>query len=418
MLDLVEVSVDGGFLFGGGYLCHIFAFGGEYHEGDPEDGVGAGGEDGEGDVTVDDLELHLGTFGAAYPVALGLFEGVGPVDGVEAVEQALGIGRDAEAPLAHHLLLDGVSAAHREPFAHFVVGQHGTQLGAPVHHRVAEVGDAVVEQGFLLLLLAHGAPLVGGEGEFFGAGDVQPLGTVGLEGLDEGVDGERFLLVVVVVTVEHLYEGPLRPFIVFGFAGAYLTVPVEAEPDFVELFAITVDVLFGGDGGVLSRLYGILFGGQPVGVVAHGVQHVESFESFEAGVNIRGDIPERVAYMQTGSRGVGKHIQHIVFGFVRVFGDVVGVVLFPVFLPLLFDFSEIIFHRFFRFGAVIYPIKRCKSNKKKEMVIKNRRITTISAAFRVWAGRPFGVSRGTRVSFFGGERRRRAENVLFLQLNS
>ena len=106
---------------------------------------------------------------------------------------------------------------------------------------------------------------------------------------------------------------------------------------------------------MLSRLYGVLFGGQPVSVVTHRVQHVETFEAFEAGVDIRSDISEGVSYVQSGTRRIGKHIQHIEFGFLTVFRNPIGVVIFPILLPFLLDFSEIVVHRYF-FLRVLYAI--------------------------------------------------------------
>ena len=89
---LGDVVLDGFFLLGGGEAWGVFAFGGEDHEGHAEDGVGACGEYGEDFVGVFDVEVHFRAFGASYPVALCLFEGVGPVDGVEAVEESLCVG--------------------------------------------------------------------------------------------------------------------------------------------------------------------------------------------------------------------------------------------------------------------------------------------------------------------------------------
>ena len=73
--DGCEVLVDGLLLLGRGELRHILAFGSEHHECDAEDGVGSCGEDFEVDVVAAvDLEVHLGTLGAAYPVALGFLD--------------------------------------------------------------------------------------------------------------------------------------------------------------------------------------------------------------------------------------------------------------------------------------------------------------------------------------------------------
>ena len=48
--------------------------------------------------------------------------------------------------------------------------------------------------------------------------------------------------------------------VVFRIAGTDFAVPVEGETYLVQLFAIAVDIVDGGDCGMLSRLYGIMFG--------------------------------------------------------------------------------------------------------------------------------------------------------------
>ena len=170
-LHVGDVFVNGGALFGSGQLVNEFALGSQHHEGHAEDGVGTGGEDGELHVAVLHGKLHLRSLRTAYPVALGLLQRVGPVDFLQSVEQSLGIGRHAQTPLAHLLLLHhGIAAAHAHAVHHLVVGQHRTQFGAPVHHRLSEIGDTVVHEHLLLLLLREGVPLAGGEVEFLGAG--------------------------------------------------------------------------------------------------------------------------------------------------------------------------------------------------------------------------------------------------------
>ena len=80
--------------------------------------------------------------------------------------------------------------------------------------------------------------------------------------------------------------------IIVRIAGAHLTAPVEAEADFVKLFAIAVDILLSGDGGMLARLYGILFCRQSIGIIAHRVQDVEAAEALVAGIDIAGDVAQ------------------------------------------------------------------------------------------------------------------------------
>ena len=92
-LHISQVFVDGRPLLGSGQLVDELALRSQHHEGDAEDGVGTGGEDGErvGALSypigaLGNLKLHLGTLGTAYPVALGLFQRVGPLDVVQSVE--------------------------------------------------------------------------------------------------------------------------------------------------------------------------------------------------------------------------------------------------------------------------------------------------------------------------------------------
>ena len=174
VLALVEVSLYFGLVVGCGDHLHIFAFGSQHHEGDTEHGIGTSGKDGEFEwlavcgqglrvVVGHHFKLCLGTFRTTDPVALGLLQGIGPVDGLQTVEQTLGISRDTEAPLAHEFLLDGITAAFAHAIDNLVVGQHGAEHGAPVHHRFAQIGDTIVHQGLLLLHFALGLPGFGSE---------------------------------------------------------------------------------------------------------------------------------------------------------------------------------------------------------------------------------------------------------------
>ncbi len=162
--------------------------------------------------------------------------------------------------------------------------------------------------------------------------------------LHELVDGLGLLQLGVEIRIKHSLKGPLRPVIVFGVAGAHLAVPVEAESNLVELLAIVVDILFGGDGRMLSGLDGILFGRQAVGIVAHRIEHVESILSLIACIDVAGDISERMAHMESGPRGVWEHVQNIVFRAIGVFHNLIGFLLYPSLLPFLFDITEVVFH--------------------------------------------------------------------------
>ena len=188
-LHVGQVLVHLLFLLGRGELCYKFAFGSQHEEGDTEHGVGTGGEDGELYVAVCHLYLHLGTFATAYPVLLCLLDAVAPLDGIQAIQKSLGICAHTQTPLAHLLLLHGISAALAHAVDNLIVGQYGTQFGAPVYHCLAQEGYAVVHQCLALLLLAHCLPLIGGEAEFLRACGIDALGTLCLEIGNELVNG-------------------------------------------------------------------------------------------------------------------------------------------------------------------------------------------------------------------------------------
>ena len=306
-------------------LFYQFAFWCQHHEGDAEHRVGTGGEDGERGVGVGHAEFHFRALRASDPVALGLLNAVAPVDGVQAVEQTLGISRHAQTPLAHLLLFHGIAAAFAHAVDHLVVGQHGAELRTPVDHRFAQEGQSVLHQQVALLLFVGGPA------------------TFGFELLYEFLNGLCLLKLLVEVGVEHLLEGPLRPMVVVGRTSAHLAVPIETEADLVQLLAVAVDVGKGGLLRVLSRLDGILLGWQAVGVVAHGVQHVEALQTLIAGIDVGGDVAQRMTHMQTCAAGVGEHVQDIIFGDACIFLHTVGALFGPKTVPLLFNLAEIVF---------------------------------------------------------------------------
>ena len=344
LAGLGDVLLDGGPVVGRREFIDPLVLGGDDHEGHAEDRVGARGEDFELAVRALDVEEDLRADRAADPVALDLLERIAPGELVQPVEHALGVGRDAQEPLLHAFLLDGVAAAHRQAVAHLVVGQHGAELGAPVDHRVGAVGEAVVLQHLLLAGLVPAVPLGGREAHIDGAGGVEALAAVFGECLDELGDGARLMGIVAVVVVVHLEERPLRPLVIGRVAGADFALPVEREADLVQLLAVAGDVALGGDGGVLARLDGVLLGGETERVVAHGVQDVEALEPLVARIDVRGDVPQRMPHVQACPRGVGEHVEDVVFGPRGVGGHLVGAALLPALLPLGFDLSEIVFH--------------------------------------------------------------------------
>ncbi len=95
---------------------------------------------------------------------------------------------------------------------------------------------------------------------------------------------------------------------------------------------------------MLACLDGVLLGGKSVGVVAHGMKHVETLLALVAGVDVAGDVSERMPHVKSRSGRVGEHVEHIEFLARRVLRHFVYFVVTPVFLPASFDFFMIVFH--------------------------------------------------------------------------
>ena len=246
--------------------------------------------------------------------------------------------------MTHTLLHHRVATTHAHPVHHFIVGQHCAKLRTPVHHRLAEIGDAIVHQYFLLLILTHGFPLLGSKREFLALCGVNAFSATLREVADEFLDGLGTLALGAVEGVEHLLKGPLCPMIIMWVTRAHLAVPVEAETDIVELTAVAGDILGSGLGRMLSGLYGVLLSGKAIGIIAHGIKHIESLQPFVAGINVAGDIAQRMTHVQSCSRRIGEHVEHVVLRFAFVFNNMIGLVVDPSLLPFFFNFPEIVLH--------------------------------------------------------------------------
>ena len=284
LLDLLDIFGDSLCLSRRSEFVHEFAFRSEHHECCAVDGIHARSEDGDRKMlfTVDGVEHHLGTFGLADPVALHFLEGVRPGQFFEAVEETAGIGRHAQLPLRHLLLLHGEAAAHGQAVLDLIVGQDRAQAFAPVDRSLALVSDAVVHQSVGFLLFGHGIPFLSRELQIPRAGGVRSCGALCREACLQFLDRTGFLQGVVIPTAEHLQESPLGPLVESGVAGADLTVPVIREAYAVELAAIAVDVFGRGLLGMLTGLDGVLLGRQAEGVISHRVEDIVAGQTFVA----------------------------------------------------------------------------------------------------------------------------------------
>ena len=344
MFYTVQIFVYSFLLIRGDYLFYIIAFGSQYHKSNPENRIGTRRKYGKLHIGIHHLKLHFGSLGTTYPVLLGLFKRICPIYFIQTFQQTLSVCRYPKTPLTHHFLFHRISPSYGNALAHLVVGKHGSQLRTPVYHRITQIGNAVIHQYFLLFFLRFTIPFFGRERKFFAASCIHSFCTCRFESLYKFFYGTSLLFVVAIITIEHLYERPLSPFIIFGIASTYFAAPIITKAYLVQLLAITIYVLFGRYGRVLSCLYGILLGRKTVCIIPHRVKNVKPLQSFISGINIGGYISQRVTYVQTCSRRIGKHIQYVILGLALIFFYLINMMIFPILLPLLFYFFEIIFH--------------------------------------------------------------------------
>ena len=161
---LLLVGRHGGALALCGDGVNEVVFWSEHEEVGSVQGVRPGGED--LDVVVGvvlDGEAELGARALADPIALDLLDAVGPINGVESVEQAVGVGRDAHHPLAHLLAHHRMAAPLTEAPHHFIIGEHRAEGRTPVDLAVGEVGEAVGHEDAIPATRIECVPLVGRE---------------------------------------------------------------------------------------------------------------------------------------------------------------------------------------------------------------------------------------------------------------
>jgi len=151
---LLLIGLDGLALLGRCDDVDQLVLGREHHERGAEERVRACGEHPDRRVLRDlvaglgarlcDRKDGLGPDGLADPVALHRLDLVGPVQVVEILEQSIGVGGDAQHPLAHRLAHDLEATDFADPVDDLFVGEHGAERGAPVDGSLGDVGQALL----------------------------------------------------------------------------------------------------------------------------------------------------------------------------------------------------------------------------------------------------------------------------------
>ncbi len=205
----------------------------------------------------DHRQVELGALALADPVALHGEHALRPArEPVAPVEQLLRVLGDLEEPALDLLGRDLGVAAPAPPRLHLLVGEDGLTRGAPVHGRALLVGEPALE---------------------------------------------------------HADEDELLPPIVRGIAGGELAVPVVGDAHAAELAAHVLDVLVGPHRGVHAVVDGGVLGGQPEGVPAHRVEHVEAPHPLVTGEEIADGVDADVAHVDAAGR-IREHLEAVVLG--------------------------------------------------------------------------------------------------------
>ena len=259
---------------------------GDDHISGTEQGIGTGGVHRDLVAHIG-LERHLGAGRAADPVALLDLHALDVVHIVQIVDEPLGIGGDLQHPLALLLADDLAAAALAHAVDHFLVGQHALAAGTPVHRHGGLIGQTVLE---------------------------------------------------------HLQEYPLGPLVVVGVGGVHAAVPVEAVAQHLQLVGEIFDVVLRHHSRMDMVLDGVVLRGQTEGVKADGEQDVVALHPLFAGDDVHGGKGSGMAHMQTLTGGIGELNESIELGALVAGDGGVGLGLFPVGLPFLFNGRKIVIH--------------------------------------------------------------------------
>ena len=272
------------FFVRGGDLANQGVLRRQDHIGGPEHRVRPGGEDGNGGAVCSrqNREGQRGSLTPADPVFLRLQGGFRPIDGLQIVQEPLGVIGDPEEPLGYVSLFHGGVAPLAKPTDHLFIGQNRHAGGAPV---------------------------------------------------------DWCLLPFSQSSLEELEEDPLGPTVVFRVRGVDRVLPVEHSADLPKLPREIGHILGRQIHWIDALLQSKIFGVNPKGVEPDGLKDRFSRQSLVASVDIGAGEGVDIPNVEPLSGGVGEH-HEIIIGFLRIHErlrrEAVRSLFVPGFLPLFF----------------------------------------------------------------------------------
>ena len=274
-------------LFSAGEAVHQLVFRCQHHVARPREGVGSGGEHGDRLILCSlNAEADLRPFRATDPVGLHGAHPFRPaLEGVQVVEQRLGVVGDAQEPLIQLALFHQSSGAPGAAVTiHLLIGQHGLVDGIPVDGGVLAIGQPPFEQ---------------------------------------------------------FKEQPLGPAVVVAVAGRLFAAPIDRKAKAIQLRPHLIDVAVGPLAGVHIAFDRRVFSGKSEGIPAHRMQHGMAPHALNPGDHIGDHVVAHMAHVQA-SRGVREHRQGKESGLLTSFFCGVHPIRLPTLLPALLQRSGVI----------------------------------------------------------------------------
>ena len=103
---------------------------------------------------------------------------------------------------------------------------------------------------------------------------------------------------LIIPRMKQFYEYPLSPFVISWVRGSNLPAPIERKTYFFKLLFISIDVFLCGHRRMLPCLNRILLSRKPKAVIPHRMKDIIPLVSFESGINITRNIPQRMPHMK------------------------------------------------------------------------------------------------------------------------
>src|SRR5690606_13646564 len=160
-IDIIQIVIDFGSLFGGSNIFYKLMFGSQYHEGASKYGIGTGSVYFKNVIKVEYFKKDRCSVGFPDPVFLHGFQWLRPVYIFQTLHEPVGVGGGAKVPLGHSFTDYRVSSSFRNPVFDLVIGQNRTQFFTPIYKTRFQIRQPEIHQNIGLLFGTEVIPIAG-----------------------------------------------------------------------------------------------------------------------------------------------------------------------------------------------------------------------------------------------------------------